>query len=243
VRAILPSPETGGRCVAVIRLRGTALTSPVAWSATRPLLDACSFFDAFGEPGPRIRATLDSAAFSSARLYLPAASDSARHSRGRSAILDEYGDLDAYRCSTGLAAVCDSLVLSTASQRRFASGYWWEGNQSTVAPLAVTSEGNRWFSGALFDAVAADLGPERFQRLWSSGQSLADAYQALAGQPIGALAQQAVAPRFRRSGQYGQALFQPMRRGTAALGSNALTLAALALLLLAATRMRRPTVG
>src|SRR6185369_15626967 len=138
---------------------------------------------------------------------------SARHSRGRRALLTEYDDVDAYRCSTGLIAVCDSLVLARAAQRRLPSDGWWESRPAVVAPLAVTLEGDRWFSGALFDAVAADLGPERFQRLWSSNQSLADAYQSFAGQPIGTLAQQAVAPQFRRSGQYGQAFFQPIRRG------------------------------
>ena len=245
VRAILPSPETGGRCVAVVRLRGAALRQELFMGWDKPLLDACAFFDAFGEPGPRIRATLDSAFFISARVYLPAAPDSVRRVRDRSALLESVGsgsDVDLYRCSAGQLVVCDSVVLAAAATRRSREFFLWA-SLPTETRLPVTAEDDYWRSGALVDAIAANLGPDRFQQMWISREPLADAYRSVAGQAIGQLVYDIARERYRREGPSDGPRMRPARTGAAGFGSGVLTLAVVAGLLLAASRTGRPTVA
>ena len=119
----------------------------------KPLLDACAFFDAFGEPGPRIRATLDSGLFSSARLYLPAAPDSVRRSRNRRALTESRwsdSDVDLYRCSAGQLGACDSVVLTAAAVRRSWNYSIWA-SLPHEAQLPLTVENDNWRSGALME--------------------------------------------------------------------------------------------
>ena len=80
--------------------------------------------------------------------------------------------------------------------------------------------------GATLDALAHDLGPARFQRLWTSSRPLAEAYTDLAGEPLAAWI------RRRQLDLTG-----PVQRGPLdTAGANAVTL--LTVLLLAALAVR-----
>lgn len=242
VRSLYPSAATGGRCITVIRLRAGAVREGVTWSRSRPLLDACSLLDAFGPPGPAIAAALDSGAYHAARLYTPAAPDTVRRSRALYAIASSY-DLPMYRCAVRDDVDCAELVHAAISRRPREDEFsYWTG-QRLVDPPFATDENNRWQRGAFMDAIAADLGPARFEKFWKSTAPVLDAYREASGRSIGDLIR----------GYVGVTLFgeRPRTgfgmRGTntasATIGSSALIVAFIFTLLVAATRAsQRPTV-
>ncbi|HLA89765.1 MAG TPA: hypothetical protein VJL28_04960 [Gemmatimonadaceae bacterium] len=233
LRVVPPSAATGGRCVAVLSLGATRLRGgEVQKTIFRPLLDGCAFHDAFGTPGPEIAAWLTAVRFSTARTYAPAASDSLRRAFRR---MYSYGYRDPYanrgdpasiRCRDGEDAPClEALAPGTRPEEWWP---WWERDRS-VPSLAVSSRQDPrevTTLGATLDALAHDLGPARFQRLWTSSRPLAEAYTDLAGEPLAAWI------RRRQLDLTG-----PVQRGPLdTAGANAVTL--LTVLLLAALAVR-----
>lgn len=244
VRSVYPSQATGGRCVAVIRLREDALQKGIEWSASRPLLDACSLIDAFGPPGVAIAATLESGGYHAARLYLPAAPDTARRGRARYSMASAP-DLAMYRCAVADDPDCGDLIAQSVAHRpweRYTDNYF-AGLSLTWSPLA-TYENDRWQQGAFMDAIAADLGPARFEKFWKSNSPIAEAYRDASGRSIGDLIRSYVGiTLFGERPRTGFGM-----RGTnvtsATAGSTLLIAAFIFALLVAATQAsRRPTVA
>lgn len=237
-RALYPSPATGGRCVAVIRLRGTALHESVTGSVERPLLDACGLVDAFGPPGAAIAAALDSGAYRAARLYIPAARDSVRRRADRLALLWYNDDLSVHLCAAGAATECENRVLRTMARRSsYAFGI-------APASLPTTDEWDPANGPALMDAIAADLGPERFARFWTSDLPASEAYHAVAGRPLGGLARSVIQADLGRQHVHRAFGFRATRVLSATIGSSALVLLTIAGLVALASRVsRRPTMA
>lgn len=240
-RALLPSPNTGNRCVTVVYLRSLALRNGVNHDRSRPLLDACAFFDAFGTPGPNIAASLDSGRYDGARIYTPGATDSLRRRYARGSLLgwSLAHWPNAAGCAAGSDERCEALIRARLVETRF--GYRYPAT-AAVQRLPVTTEWSDGRNGsALLDVVAADIGPERFARLWTSNATFVDAYREVTGRSIANLvrpvAAQLFEPAGRRTGFGARATIDTSRT----IGSGVLVIATIALLAMCAERLaRRP---
>jgi hypothetical protein len=176
----------------------------------------CVFVAAFGPPGARIRAWLDSVAWQAAAgpsRWLPK-SQSRVGSTGRSAFaslqlfdgldpnrpLSRFAARHILRCVDGDLDECSRALLLqggfafSTTQTSYAGivwrSYWFDRAQMPmVSPSGTLVDDSATVSfGALLGDLAADLGAERFQRVWRSDLSLADAYAKETGEPFGAWA-------------------------------------------------------
>jgi hypothetical protein len=184
-KVLPPTRATGGRCVTVIRIGQVALHTAGAIAPDRTLLDACAFYDAFGQPGPHIASWMDStnAGFARALSFAPPDSTSIKLSRWG---YDDffYGDERFARCAASDLAACSAMVGEPA-----VNFYWRFWNDVSVSAPAEATEDNqraRGFSATLLDAMVRDIGPERFERVWQSPKSLDAAYFDATGEPLAA---------------------------------------------------------
>ena len=170
-----PTPETGGRCVTVMRLRHSALVAPPTLVSGRLPLDGCAFEDAFGAPGKWMSQWLASQKFEHARrlaLVQPAVErDVQRYSW-------DQGGIASMQCRSGN----DSMCVATATK---GDTWIWALYQSTVPEeqgadrRAESMETLSRFDPTdegLLESLARDLGPTRFERVWQSPKPLADSY-------------------------------------------------------------------
>ncbi len=186
-RALLPSPPTRGRCVAVVRLHASVMRHGIgsASSPNRPLLDACGFYDAFGAPGPRIAATLGTGRYHVARAYMPRLPDELRTIYSRWSLVGgpyESNSDASFLCVAGADSACAAQVVGLAAQRPHESFEWF--GRGDRAPLPATTETYEPAASSLFTMLARDLGPERFIGFWQSDAPMAEAYRTAAGRPL-----------------------------------------------------------
>lgn len=170
-----PTRETGGRCVAVIRIGHLVLSGASAMPSDHPLLDGCAYYDAFGAPGPQIEAWMDSTNGGFARVLSFAPLDSAAIQAMHWRFFDFwYSSATFTRCAGNDLASCAAL-LRTPSVNKYWS--YWRDN-SVPAPVEALEIPQRatGFGATLLDEMVREIGPERFQRVWTSPKSLDSAY-------------------------------------------------------------------
>jgi hypothetical protein len=180
---LLPTRETGDRCVTVIRIGHFALISGGTIPPDRALLDGCAFYDAFGKPGPQIAAWLDSSKVGYARTLSFAQPDSATlHPRRWGYEESFYSDDGFARCAANDLPACSAMIREPILN--FYWRYWHD--TSVPAPMeAIESDRRaRGFNATLLDAMVREIGPERFDRVWQSPKSLDSAYFDATGEPL-----------------------------------------------------------
>jgi hypothetical protein len=183
--SVLPiSGETGGRCVAVVRIGHLAL-SGTRIPAERRLLDACAFYDAFGAPGTQVAAWLATERFAYARELSFAPPDSAELKAARWGYNDfAYTDENFSRCAADDAAGC--LATLHAPIADFNWYYWPDASVSSPAGAQEITQRARGFRATLLDAMVRDIGPDRFLRVWQSPRAIDEAYLDATGEPLAA---------------------------------------------------------
>ncbi|MGH7656441.1 MAG: hypothetical protein ACREN6_17465 [Gemmatimonadaceae bacterium] len=186
--SVLPvGPETGGRCVAVVRVGHLLLSGATALPADRNLLDACAFYDAFGTPGPQVAAWLAAERFSYARALSFAPPDSAELKASRWEW--QYEDFvftgeNFTRCAADDAASCLAALHAPATDYRWF--YWPDASVPEPAGAQEITQPARGFRNGLLEAMVRDIGPDRFQRVWQSPRALDEAYLDATGEPLAA---------------------------------------------------------
>jgi hypothetical protein len=199
-QVLAATPATGNRCVVVVRLGPHALAAEDSIAAGSMLMDACAFYDAFGTPGPQIAMWLDKTAFTFSRRLSFAPPDSGEpHAIDYSEIAflrSEDGNRE--RCAGGDIASCPLLLLPNARDGVLSFWtYWtyWRTRDLSVPPVGLSIEHtgtSGGFASALLEALARDLGPARFERMWQSNKALPDAYFDVTGEPLAAWLQRRV---------------------------------------------------
>ena len=233
-----PSPETAGYCVTSIRIGARALTGGQRLPASAKLLDGCAFYDAFGAPGPEISKWLERQWYSNARYLSLTPPDSVRT---RPAWPYEYSGAFTPRCGGGDQNACLLTIgqgeLDTTATNAWNSAYEY---RETDRSLPASQKSIEWplassmkFSNMqLLSDLARDLGPARFQRVWTSKLELPAAYFDVSGESLGAWINRRVVAEYRQTYQIG-----PMPPSVAILAA---VLACLAVLTLSLRLARRP---
>jgi hypothetical protein len=208
---VLPR-TTGDRCVTIVRMPKAFGSQEIAkddydWMRNRifrsfqngEVLGACAFYEAFGAPGPGIDRWLRSGGW---RFGLAGTVPARQEWRAfvDSALLSPWsawleGDFrrqfppKGYRCLTGDAQMCTSIVLDagadaglTLHTRVFENGVldfrgsfadrWVDGNLG-------------WPQQWMFADLIRSLGEERFRRFWTSDKAPGEAFADAFGQDIG----------------------------------------------------------
>lgn len=242
VRAVPPNSAFDGRCVVIVRLRGKGLITGVRWNPEIPLMDACSFIDAFGPPGPAIAAALDSGEYRAARIFAPSLPDSLANRR-RVALMWAYvpgqAMLGCIRNEPGACAQEFNAGISWTSRGTFEQlGY--------IAPTVTVTGSQQSPSprNMAFDALAAELGLEAFDRFWRSDLPLPAAFQAVSSRSLDST----IATRRRLFDEYAPTHGFGSRiatRPAATVGSSVLAIACIVGLGFVAARFapRRLTIG
>jgi hypothetical protein len=182
---LLPTRETGDRCVTVIRIGHLALIGGGTIPPDRGLLDGCAFYDAFGKPGPQIAAWMDSSKAGYARTLSFSPPDSATSKRTRWGYEDYYfGDEAFARCAANDLSACS--VMLREPMTRFYWRYWPDASVPAPVEAQENDRSARGFNATLVDAMVRDIGPERFERVWQSPKSLDSAYFDATGEPLAA---------------------------------------------------------
>jgi hypothetical protein len=143
------------------------------------LMDACAFYDAFGEPGAGISDWLAATAFSGARGYHPILADSLRPMRfaDRAGYPGDPRYSSSRRCRAGIDTACLASFAPMEGAEHMLL------RQSVPLPAGTSIEIAQ-DEFALLDDLARDLGPVRFAQLWQSPKPVADAYFDAAGEPF-----------------------------------------------------------
>lgn len=238
-RAIWPSPTTHGWCTAVVTLGAGGVKDGISWWPARPLLDACSFYDAFGAPATRLAAALDSGAYQAARAYRPAVGDSVRR---RYSQWYWPASVTGYLCANGLDGACAAYIEPVISSRRRATYAY---AYATAPERETTAESEGPFaSPSVLDLLALQLGPAEFGKFWATDPPAGESYVRGAGPPVTTVARRMA----RESLAYIQEAIpfgtRPGRPTLAAFGDAVLTLLTVAIFAFAAALYaRRPTVA
>lgn len=183
---VLPSPETLGRCMAVVRLRRSE-----QWvlPRTERLLGPCAFYARFGAPGPAVDSWLHASRFAFARLTAQRAAASEPFTNPRQPLLLPP---PAARCLNGRDPRCEAaLALAGERSAREASGSnigagKREHRLRALGPLAARASdfGDRLGAGEerMLAEMLADAGAERFRAFWSSSdEDVAAAFRQATG--------------------------------------------------------------
>ena len=233
-----PSPETSGYCVTAIRIGAHAPTNGAALPPSAKLLDGCAFYDAFGVPGPEISKWLERQWYSHARYLSLAPPDSAPP---RPAWPYEYSGAYTSRCGGGEQNACLLTIgqgeMDTTAMNAWNSAYEYRETDRSIPaweksiewPLSSSTK----FSNMQFlSDLARDLGPARFQRVWTSKLGLPEAYFEVSGETLAAWINRRVVAEYRQTYQIG-----PMPPSVAILAA---VLACLTVLALSLRFSRRP---
>ena len=181
---LLPTNETGDRCVTVIRIGHLALLGGGTIPTDRALLDACAFYDAFGVPGAQIGAWMDSTSIGYARAlsFAPPDSDTAKLRRwGYEDFF--YSDGRYSRCAASDLRACSATI--RVPTITFMWQYWHDASVPVPAEPQETNQRARGFNATLLNDMVRDIGPERFERVWQSPKSLDAAYFDATGELLG----------------------------------------------------------
>lgn len=170
-----PSRETGGRCVTVVRLRHTALAAPPTIQGGRLPMDGCAFQDAFGPPGAWIAAWLASERFEFARR-LALAQPAVEHDVQQ--YLWDQGGIASMQCRGGNDSMCVVAATKGTAWASAVTQYYNPEEAGTDRRVESMETLMRFdpIDEGLLEALARDLGPTRFQRVWRSPKPLADSY-------------------------------------------------------------------
>ena len=177
------TPGSDGRCVAVVRIGRRVLRGEDSIPSDRHLLDGCAFYDAFGSPGPQIRAWMDSSSAGFGRNLSFAPPDSATIKQSRWGFYDFwYSDWRFARCAGNDLTQCSALL-----QLPTISWLWrWANDPSVPVPAEPQAYNfpTPGFNATLLDAMVREIGPERFERVWQSPKSIDSAYFDVTGESL-----------------------------------------------------------
>jgi hypothetical protein len=189
-RVVTPSPLTGDRCVSVVRIGKEWGESGEGGPGAASLLDACAFYDAFGAPGPQIQRELRADNLEFARGYRQTVAETDRSSRPFA--MADYANqpyrrsriVSSLACRAGLDSACLALTYGMAERLDLAATFW-TGAAATRNGISAESPWS-WLSTSAYtlEALAHDLGPARFARVWQSSGALADAYHSETGERL-----------------------------------------------------------
>ena len=158
------------------------------------LLGTCAFYAAFGAPGTAVDAWLHSTRFASAR-YLSSTSST----RDESTELDLSASFALYyrdgfqmaSCRAGRSASCaaffspDPRAVPPFEPQPALLDELASFEPGTEVGSFYRFDGGDWNAqGGLLNALATDLGRERFGEMWRGPNSLAESYAAEAGRPL-----------------------------------------------------------
>lgn len=212
---VLPHPGSDDRCLVLARTRpfsGDAraiarrYVTLLAEPAKERLLGPCAYYERFGSPGPSVaawlrarewspalRSTWDRAARRWTWGWEPLEMSTLERESIRAAAIRNSITPTGVACLAGDAGACERafLVAPNATENRltlwsagivssgddlgFQSYPWWDERESDLGPRSWT----------LLSEMVRTLGPERFQRFWSSSQPIAEAFESASGQDIG----------------------------------------------------------
>ncbi len=176
-----PSPENAYHCVAIVRFRHRAL-SMQGTLTKRPLLDGCAFMDAFGAPGPKIAESLRVSRYARARRLSVTPGDSSAKTR---VWLGDQGGVVEMKCRGGDDGACVDFASAIGPQGWYS--YYGRWNDLSVNTPDESPDSYRDPLGVdelLLESLERDLGPSRFQRMWKSQKTLAEAYFDETGEPF-----------------------------------------------------------
>jgi len=196
---VLPS-AIGSRCLVLVRYSSVYNARNFNWLITRwadNLMGPCAFYEQFGAPGPNVSSWLRSGGWSlgvvnvwtrADAAWSPSWYESTRQGFFGAAgwPLRDHISTTGYRCVTGDSGSCRDIVTGATGDLAFRpTRSTWSGG--------IVSGGyryrDRWALGPNQDALLAEmvrtLGPDRFQKFWSSPLPPAEAFRAATGQDIG----------------------------------------------------------
>lgn len=172
--SILPATGANGdHCVTVIRLGHGALAGRADFSRYHLPLDGCAFTDAFGAPGPRIAEWLRSTRYQFARRLALSTGVPEKYLQYW---MYDQGGINSMKCRGGADSACLAAVQGPQDDAFGYAGYW---SDRSVPPPFESAESWRDIADwdeTLLEALARDLGPARFQRVWRSQRALPEAY-------------------------------------------------------------------
>jgi hypothetical protein len=187
---ILPS-ERSHRCVAVMRVgrrrleqiaEGVAVEVAMQplWSWwRRPVgLSVCGWYSRFGTPGPSVAHWLaETGDYAGA---VPG--DSPGRGDAATAPVNSLGargiGVSGMACSAGNEAACHQALIGETRRRTFRVR---PGMPDDMAPVQSVSRGFGPARSHFLADMVADIGPEAFQRFWSSGLAIEDAFREATG--------------------------------------------------------------
>jgi hypothetical protein len=178
---VLPATTANGNhCVTIVRLRHRALSGEVSLAPDRLPLDGCAFTDAFGAPGPKIAEWLRSERYSYARRLSLAQPEIASK---RVRWFGDQGNIQSMQCRGGDDVACIDAAQEVQTWYRL-YGYVppWAAPTAEESVESYRDIGD--FDETFLEAMARDLGPARFQRMWRSQKPLPQAYFDETGEPF-----------------------------------------------------------
>ncbi|MEA3245918.1 MAG: hypothetical protein U9Q74_07150 [Gemmatimonadota bacterium] len=178
LQSIWPSAATHGWCVAVVSLGGAGVLRGVG-SAAGPVLGACSYYDAFGPPSPRLAAALDSGRYEAARRYWPGLPDSLRARAG--GVRAASVTLSGYRCDRGSDTACARFLEDAIADRAGDEYLAWSRTPVVESPLTRERASTNELDQPVLDVLAARLGYEQFRELWTRDVEPNESYVLAAG--------------------------------------------------------------
>jgi len=195
---LLPATASS-RCLVIARVRPRELTYLRQREFTQRLLGPCAFYERFGMPGAQVDAWLLAGGWAFARHNSWFGGPSPWN--GPSWVFEvNRGDVfwgarrwmppEGFRCVAGEPDTCDRIVLTPAARSSRVEVTAVAGTRlvSVNSLHEWVGWGPRplglWESRLLGDMVR-ELGPERFQRFWSSSAAVPDAFRAATERDLG----------------------------------------------------------
>jgi hypothetical protein len=202
---ILPSPSTGSSCISVrVVVPGEVADAQERWGWQRRSwvgsLGPCWYLATFGPPGPAVRAWLDARYWDVARRIPPHLEPdpiSNEASGASSALLRLLGEMPSSfaggsatldRCATDSPKLCEVSLLESPYQRELLPAGIVE-NQWAISrdwrQYSWLTDLPSWATESVLASMVDDLGPTRFQALWTSTAPVGEAFETAAGMPLG----------------------------------------------------------
>lgn len=199
---LLPSAETGNRCVVLVRVRSFAgefrrFTPELESDVTRRrLMGPCAFYETFGKPGARVAEWLRARGYTFAQSAEWPAVDPwiapewfAQNSQ-LLALHDLINDTGV-SCAAGNDSACVAAVLDPRVAHR--QSPYSDGAVSLVSYNPYFHGDRPWITSwwplgsrewTVLGDMVRTLGPERFEAFWKSDAPVPDAFQQAAGRSL-----------------------------------------------------------
>lgn len=185
---VLPAPETGGRCLAVVRLRRP---ERAALPRAERLLGPCAFYARFGAPGAAVEGWLRAGNYAFARSVHRSGEAAEPRAESASPLLLPAA---AARCLNGRDVRCETALALAAptGARRAEAGRPGDAAtraRRTLGPLSANPSEHGDTLGArearFLSDMAAELGADRFGAFWTSaGEDVRAAFADATGIPL-----------------------------------------------------------